>query len=69
MDPRTLEMLLLLRYNKDLWDPFTLDAVKATFIAEKEARKRAREEQAKVIGDPIRQRLEEEAKAAAEFDD
>jgi len=69
MDPSTLEMLLLLRYNKDLWDPFTLDAVKATFIAEKEARKRAREEQAKAREEAVRQRLEEEAKAAAEFDD
>ena len=69
MDPRTLEMLLLLRYNKVLWDPFTLDAVKATFIAEKEARKRAREEQAKAREEAVRQRLEEEAKAAAEFDD
>ena len=48
MDPTTLEMLLLLRYNKkDMWDPFTLDTVKPSFIAERETRKRVREEQLK----------------------
>jgi hypothetical protein len=44
MDPSTLEMLLLLRYNKDLWDPFTLDEVISAFAAEKQERKRARQE-------------------------
>ena len=38
MDPSTLDMLLLL-----LWDPFTLYAVKAAFLAERETRKGARE--------------------------
>jgi hypothetical protein len=66
MDPSTLEMLLLLRYNKDLWDPFTLDAVKTAFIAEREARKRAREEQARAREEAVRARLAEEAKAAEE---
>ena len=66
MDPSTLEMLLLLRYNKDLWDPFTVDAVKAAFIAEREARKRAREEQLKAREEAVRVRLEQEAKIAAE---
>jgi hypothetical protein len=66
MDPSTLEMLLLLRYNKDLWTPFTLDAVLAAFITERDARKRAREEQAKAREDAVRARVAEEAKAAEE---
>ena len=56
MDPSTLEMLLLLRYNKDTWDPFTLDAAKASFIAERETRKRAREEQLKAKEEAVRMR-------------
>ena len=66
MDPSTLEMLILLRYNKDMWDPLTLDAVKASFIAERETHKRAREEQLKAREEAVRMRLEQEAKAAAE---
>ena len=65
MDPSTLEMLLILRY-KDMWDPFTLDTVEASFIAERETRKRAREEQLKEREEAVRMRLEQEAKAAAE---
>ena len=59
-------MLLLLRYNKDLWDPFTLDAVKAALIAERETRKRVRKEQLKAREEAARMRLEQEAKAASE---
>ena len=44
-DPSTLEMLLLLRYCKDLWDPTTLDEVLREFAADKLERRRAREEQ------------------------
>ena len=67
MDPSTLEMLLLLRYNKkDMWDPFTLDTVKPSFIAERETRKRVREEQLKAREEAVRMRLEQKAKAAAE---
>ena len=50
MDPSTLKMLLL-RYNN-----FTLDAVKASFIAERETRKRAREEQLKAREEAVRMR-------------
>ena len=45
MDPSTLEMLLLLRHSKDLWDATTLDEVLREFAAEKLERRRAREEQ------------------------
>ena len=45
IDPSTLEMLLLLRHSKDLWDATTLDEVLREFAAEKLERRRAREEQ------------------------
>ena len=31
-------LLYTFRYNKDTWDPFTLDAFKAAFMAERETR-------------------------------
>ena len=45
MDPSTLEMLILLRYNKDLWNASTLDEVIEAFASERLERKRAREEE------------------------
>ena len=46
--------------------PFTLDTVKASFISERETRKRAREEQLKAREEAVRVQLEQETKAAAE---
>ena len=44
MDASTLEMLILLRYNIDLWNASTLDEVIEAFASERLERKRAREE-------------------------
>ena len=45
MDASTLEMLILLRYNIDLWNASTLDEVIEAFASERLERKRAREEE------------------------
>ena len=45
MDPSTLEMLLLLRYGKDLWSESTVDEVLRELAADRLERRRAREEQ------------------------
>ena len=45
MDFSTLEMLLLLRYGKDLWSESTVDEALRELAADKLERRRAREEQ------------------------
>ena len=56
---------ILFRYNKDMWDPFTLDALTAAFMAERETRTSVRGEQrtAESCADAIDA---QDAKAAAE---